>query len=204
MYVDLNVKPYKDVDLRRLLETARRLGYRAVAVEGLDKRMVEQDLVVVPRTTYSYLGRLTNISGGSDGYLIAYELTEPTMFKSLNSLRGRCHVVKLSPNALKGIKKKYISSLRNCGIPVEVSLKDMLTDNGVNYSVLRGLNKLLEYIEKGDIELAVSSSAGDVFELIHPYETVSLLRELGLSELTSVKAVSSLPARILRVVSDAG
>ncbi len=199
MYVDLNVRPYGNADLSRMLSIACRLGYKAVAVEGLNRR-VEDRLTVVPRITYGYGGRPALSHGGLEGFLIAYELSELAAVKALNSLRGRCHLVKISANVLGGMRKKHIKSLRNCGMPVEISVKDIISGNGVNYNTLRGLNKLLPYVERGDVELVVSSSAGDEFELVHPLEVVAMLRELRLSELTSIKAVSSLPARILRMV----
>lgn len=202
MYVDLSIKPYDMSALSRILNTARRLGYEAVAVEGLDKD-VEGGLRCVPRITYKYVGRSTNSYEFLKGYLIAYELSEPTAIKSLNSLRGRCHVLRISNSVLAGLKKKYVSSLRGCGIPIEVSAKDLISDNGLNYNVLKGFNKLLPLIERGDVELVISSSAGDEFELIHPIEIVAILRELGLSELTAIKAVSSLPLRVLKMVSNA-
>jgi len=202
MYVDLSIKPYDTSALGRILSTARRLGYEAVAVEGLDKE-VEGGLRCVPRITYKYVGRPISTYEFSKGYLIAYELGEPTDIKSLSSLRGRCHVLRISNKVLAGLRKKYVNSLRNCGIPIEVSVKDLILDNGLNYNVLRGFNKLLPLVERGDVELVISSSAGDEFELIHPLELVAILKELGLSELISIKAISSLPLRVLRMVSNA-
>ncbi|MEM1982700.1 MAG: RNase P subunit p30 family protein [Sulfolobales archaeon] len=201
MYVDLNISPYGNVELEKILRTAERMGYVAAAVEGLNK-IVEGNLVVLPRVTYRYMGKPLSADDYRKGHLVVYEVYEPAMIKSLTSLRGKCHAIKISGNVLVGLKKKYVKALRNCGIPIEISLKDLLTNNSINYNVLRGLIKLIPYIEKGDIELVVSSSAGDVFELMHPLEVIALLKELGLSELVSVKAVSSLPSRILKVVRD--
>lgn len=202
MYVDLSIKPYDIATLDRILNTARRLGYEAVAVEGLDKE-VGDGLRCIPRITYKYVGRPTSSYESLKGCLIAYELDELTAIKSLNSLRGRCHLLRISNNVLAGLGRKYVNSLRGCDIPIEVSVKDLISDNGLNYNVLKGFNKLLPLIERGDVELVISSSAGDEFELIHPIEIVAILMELGLSELTSIKAVSSLPLRVLRMVSNA-
>lgn len=199
MYVDLNIRPYRDADLSRILDTARRLGYKAIAVEGLNEK-VKDKLTVVPRVTYEYGGKLAISREGLEGFLIVYGLGELGVVKALNSLRGRCHLIKLSSNVLAGMRKKHIDLLRNCDIPVEISVKDIILNNEMNYNALRGLNKLLPYVERGDVELVVSSSAGNEFELIHPLEVIAILKELQLSELTSIKSVSSLPLRILRMV----
>ncbi|MCX8186849.1 MAG: RNase P subunit p30 family protein [Sulfolobales archaeon] len=201
MYVDMHIKPYNYGELDRILRTAKRMGYVAGAVEGLNGKVIS-DLTVLPRVTYRYSGKPLSPNESRKGCIIVYEICDPAMIKSLTNLRGRCHAIKIAGSVLSRLKRKYVGALRSCGTPVEISLKDIVVNNGVNYNTLRGLYKLLPYVERGDIELLISSSAGDEFELVHPLEVISMLRELGLSELTSTKAISSLPSRIMRVLGN--
>jgi RNase P/RNase MRP subunit p30 len=200
-YVDLNVRPYRNVDLNRVLRIASKLGYVAVAVEGVDVVSNEfNGLKVLPRVTYKYVGKPTTNYGGLRNHLIVYEIDQPTMIKALTSLRGRCHLIRIARDALTGIKKKHINALKSCKIPIELSVKDLISNNSINYTYLKNFFKLLPYIERGDIELVVSSYAGDEYELIHPLQLIALLKELGLSELIATKALTGVPMKILRMV----
>ena len=200
-YVDLNVRPYKNVDLNRVLRIASKLGYVAVAVEGVDVVSNEfNGLKVLPRVTYKYVGKPTTNYEGLRNHLIVYEIDQPTMIKALTSLRGRCHLIRIARDALTGIKKKHINALKSCKIPIELSVKDLISNNSINYTYLKNFFKLLPYIERGDIELVVSSYAGDEYELIHPLQLIALLKELGLSELIATKALTGVPMKILRMV----
>jgi RNase P/RNase MRP subunit p30 len=174
-YVDLNVRPYRNVDLNRVLRIASKLGYVAVAVEGVDVVSNEfNGLKVLPRVTYKYVGKPTTNYEGLRNHLIVYEIDQPTMIKALTSLRGRCHLIRIARDALTGIKKKHINALRSCKIPIELSVKELISNNSINYTYLKNFFKLLPYIERGDIELVVSSYAGDEYELIHPSTTNSI------------------------------
>ena len=200
-YVDLNIKPYKNVDLSNLLKIASKLGYVAVAIEGVDIVSNEFNrLKVLPRVTYKYMGKPITTYEGLRGRLIVYEINQPTMIKALTSLRGRCHLIRIAKDALTGIKKKHINTLRSCRIPIELSVKELISNNSINYTYLKNFLKLIPYVERGDIELVVSSYAGDEYELIHPIQLIALLKELGLSELVAIKALTGVPMKILRMV----
>mgnify|MGYP001626205722 CR=1 FL=1 len=199
MFVDINIRPARPEHLRPILNQAARFNYRLVAVEGLSgESLMDLDISirVVPRFTYS---DLRSLSRGREprNHLIAYELCDTSAIKALDKLRSRVNVLKLTNKALSNIKRRHLRLLKNCRIPIEISLNDAMIDGRLDHGFLIGFGKLVPYIEAGHIDLILSSGAGNQYELLHPLTAIAVLKELGLSYLTALKALTTSPSRLL-------
>jgi len=198
MYIDLNIKYSNRLD--EVIDLAIKLGYKALAVEGINKPF-EGELKIFPRVTYPYTGKSIKLQR-TNAFIKVLEVGEPSMIKALDRLRGKCHMIQLSSKALAGLRGRHIKLLKNSGIPIEIPLTNLIKDNCIHHTYIRGISRLAPYVERGVIELIISSGASTPLELAHPLHIVALLNELGLSYLTSLKAITTSPLRILRSVSD--
>lgn len=71
--------------------------------------------------------------------------------------------------------KKQLKMMRNYGKPVEVSMKDLLTDD----SKLRGmLYRRLNLLVKYDVALTIGTGANDSYEIFHPLTIIMILNTM--------------------------
>lgn len=199
MFVDINIRPEKPEYLRPILDQAARFNYSLVAVEGLSKELLRDlnvGIKVVPRFTYNNPRSL--IKGQElSNHVIVYELSDASAIRALDKLRGRVNALKLTNKALSNIRRRHLRSLRNCRIPIEIVFNDVVVNGKLDHDFLFGFSKLVPYIEAGYIDLILSSGAGNQYELMHPLTAMAILKELGLSYLTALKALTTSPSRAL-------
>lgn len=201
MYIDLCIRPGSVDNLKNIVNFALKFNYRVIAVEVFNGDLSSiNELIVIRRYTYTNPNVTIKVRERASNTLLAYELSESTMVRALDKLKGRFHMLKLTSKALTNLKRSHVRKLRNCGMPIEIVFNDIATNGRVDSGFLKGFIKIMPYIESGDIELIFSSGAKDHLELLHPMVAVALLRELGLSYLTSLKALTISPRRILEVI----
>lgn len=203
MYIDLCVRPESVEELKAIANLALRLNYRAIAVEGInsDLSSISEKLIVIRRSTYASLSLAGEMRRAPPGALLVYELGDASAIRALDRLlKNGFHMLKLTCRALTNIRRDHVRRLRNCGIPVEIVFNEFVSDGKLSHGSVRGFNKILPYVEGGDVELVLSSGARDHLELLHPTVAVAFLRELGLSHLTSLKSLTASPKRVLEAV----
>lgn len=202
MYVDLCVRPNNVDNLKAIMNLALRFNYKAIAIDMLSGNVSStNELTIIRRYTYTSPSAVGKVRESISNTLLVYELSESSTIRALDRLRGKFHMLKLTSKALANLKRSHMRKLRNCGIPIEVVFNDVVVNGRVDPGFLRGFTKIVPYIESGDVDLIFSSGARDYLELLHPIVAVALLKELGLSYLTSLKALTTSPRRVLEVIT---
>lgn len=201
MYIDLCIRPGSVDSLKTIVNLALKFNYEVIAIEVLSDNIASiSELTIVRRHTYTNPNITSKVRERAPNTLLVYELSESTMIRALDKLKGRFHMLKLTSKALANLKRSHVRKLRNCGIPIEIVFNDIVTNGKVDSGFLKGFIKIIPYVESGDIELILSSGAKDHLELLHPMVAIALLKELGLSYLTSLKALTTSPKRVLEVI----
>ena len=192
MYIDLR---YRSTErLEEVARIAEKLGYRIIGVEGLDKVQVLNGITFIPRRTSSDISELVKIKRN---VLRAYLIRSPEDLKSYPRLRKLAVIVSLSRTAFHAFTPKHVERLAVLGLPVEVAIRDVY-EAVRERRYLRGLDYLVSAARSGRLELVACSGASKNIELLHPKIIISTLIELGLDEVTALKAVTSAPAKVAR------
>jgi len=196
MYADLWWRPTSPDHLAGMLEVAREMGYRAVAVEG--------QLSDVPHTEGLELVRRFTLR--ADGV--------NQLHKELSRVRWVHEVISVIPEsrevAMAALRDNRVDTVVMLGdepIPVdhhvaevaraavEVPLRRFLEDLDTSLSWLLSSAK---WFRRGRVKVVVSSGAMDQLELRTPVQLASLLIVAGVEPEVSRKAVSDLPYSIQR------
>ena len=180
--------------LEEVARIAKKLGYRIIGIEGLDKVQILNSVTFIPRRTSSDINELVKTKRN---VLRAYLIRSPEDLKSYPRLRKLAVIVNLSRAAFYALTPKYIERLVALGLPVEVAIRDIY-EAVKERRYLRGLDYLVRAVRSGRLELIACSGASKYIELLHPKIIISALIELGLDEVIALKAVTSAPAKVLR------
>jgi len=173
---------------------AKKLGYRIIGIEGLDRVQVLNGVTFIPRRTSSDINGLVKTKRK---VLRAYLIRSSEDLRSYPRLRKVAVIVSLSSTAFHALTPKYIERLVALGLPVEVAIRDIY-EALKEHIYLRGLDYLVSVAKSGRLELIACSGASKYIELLHPKIIISALIELGLDEVIALKAVTSAPAKVLR------
>jgi len=186
-----------DSSPEEIAKTARFMGFKATAVDGLRDYMKVNGIPLIPRYTF------TNPNKGmipKGNVLRIFRCTDPEAFKLTNRVMTYAHAVELGGKMLGRLGRRNTKKLANTAIPVIIRASEVY-EALVRGKGLSGLVTLLKLYEAGKIMLSIGSGAKVLKEVRHGITLIALLITLGLSE---VKAIAALTVNPKTLVERAG
>lgn len=191
MYIDTCVET-KEINAD-LIKIAKKLGYVTLAIEGLTKYKEVEGIKLIPRKTYTNL----EIPQGIRGHIKVLEIRNIDYLKRKTNIIKRANSIELGYAVLKRLTDKQVRIFQVTKVPVELRIYDII-EVARKGGQLNGLFKLLRYAELGKVEIVLCSGAKDAYELIPPKSIINFMLELGLSEVTVLKALLNVPKHVIR------
>ncbi len=176
-----------------IAKTARLMGFRTVAVDGLRDYLRVNGVSLIPRHTFTDPNKSMLPKGN---VLRVFRCVSPEAFKLTNRVMTYAHAVELGGKMLGKLGRKNAKKLANTAIPVIIRASEVY-DALVRGRSLSGLATLLKLYEAGRIILSMGSGAKVLKEVRHGITLIALLMTLGLSEAKALAALTTNPKTLM-------
>ncbi len=176
-----------------IAKTARLMGFKAVAVDGLKDYLRIDGVSLIPRRTFTDPNKGMIPKGN---VLRVFRCVDPEAFKLTNRVMTYAHAVELGGKMLGKLGRKNAKKLANTAVPVIIRASEVY-DALVRGRSLSGLATLLKLYEAGKIMLSMGSGAKVVKEVRHGITLIAILTTLGLSEAKALAALTTNPKTLM-------
>ena len=176
-----------------IARTARLMGFKAVAVDGLKDYLRIDGVSLIPRHTFTDPIKGTIPKGN---VLRVFRCVDPEAFKLTNKVMTYAHAVELGGKMLGKLGRKNARKLANTSVPVIIRASEVY-DALVRGRSLSGLATLLKLYEAGKIMLSMGSGSRVVKEVRHGITLIAILTTLGLSEAKALVALTTNPKTLM-------
>ncbi len=194
-FVDIALSSNEEL-LKESISLIKMLGYKSIAVDGINRYLNIDDVAVIPRETFTDAKGLVSRVGNS---LKVFRVDSIDKFKLTNRVISKTHAIEVGGSLLGRLGRRNAEKLANIGAHVVVKAVEIY-ERLIRGKPLNGLTEILRLYEKGKILVSVGSG-GNLMSgkgLNHGIVIASILINLGLSEAKAIAAVTSNPASLLR------
>ncbi|MFX1509806.1 MAG: RNase P subunit p30 family protein [Promethearchaeota archaeon] len=205
---DLHIRfnPNKnEEEFRRIKEMAMKLGFRGIAVESPTRGRFEENaspfevlhrITLAPRSAARLRMRAKKHAQETD-LLVIRGRSKPIWHVAAEI--PTIHMVMLNDvEDYMTVDSKVARIMANHNKPVELCLHNLLTLTGsIRSRLMRVMNTAIDYLERANCPLVLTSGASSLYELRAPKELEALGYLASVSEKTAKNAIHEMPSTLV-------